>query len=238
MDWDMYYNRIWLDPVWYALSLALTGLMFYQRLVLILLHATVSFNRACAVYAPLQYTKIFTRTRTKLLPVLGFLICLPVLVAYSIPLFGCVYYFEPYSLSWMFDASICNRVHTIAEYVCHGVILSFSIVVDFSVAAYLFRDRKKQGRNMMDFMFIVQTLVLALSNGFFTLFLYTIGTLQYFTPLLDHMAKLNNILLALIYTATIALCNKHVRTEIFNLITCKRNARNIGTVLVVVTSNT
>ncbi|EYC11996.1 hypothetical protein Y032_0048g1554 [Ancylostoma ceylanicum] len=67
---------------------------------------------------------------------------------------------------------------------------------------------------------MIQTLVLGASNLFFTGCLYCIGSDYLCIPWIDHIPKLSDPLLALIYVTSIALFNKAVRNHLVTLFSC------------------
>ncbi|EYB96995.1 hypothetical protein Y032_0144g2449 [Ancylostoma ceylanicum] len=77
-------------------------------------------------------------------------------------------------------------------------------------------------KDIRDFSFMLQTLVLTFVNGASALYLYTFGTNTYEIPWLNHVAKLCDLLLALTYTLAIALINNVVRTELLKFTRCKK----------------
>ncbi|RCN36999.1 hypothetical protein ANCCAN_17106, partial [Ancylostoma caninum] len=66
----------------------------------------------------------------------------------------------------------------------------------------------------------IQTLVLSFSGAFVTLYLHTFGAWYYGKAWIDHLPKFNDLVLALIYIASISLFNKHVRREVIFVICC------------------
>ncbi|RCN52572.1 hypothetical protein ANCCAN_01271 [Ancylostoma caninum] len=78
-------------------------------------------------------------------------------------------------------------------------------------------------KDIRDFSFMLQTLVLSFTNGVSTLYLYTIGANSNEIPWIDHIPKLCDLLLALIYILAIALINNVVRAELMEFIRCRNN---------------
>ncbi|EYB97000.1 hypothetical protein Y032_0144g2452 [Ancylostoma ceylanicum] len=108
------------------------------------------------------------------------------------------------------------------EYVLFGVVHSLSILTDIFVTAYLYKQIKKRRTSLdtIDFGFMVQTLVLGFSGAFVTLYTHTLATYVSETPWIEHQQKFNDLLLALIYTASIAFFNKRVRRKLALMFCC------------------
>ncbi|EYB96997.1 hypothetical protein Y032_0144g2449 [Ancylostoma ceylanicum] len=86
----------------------------------------------------------------------------------------------------------------------------------------MFKSGVAAFKDIRDFSFMLQTLVLTFVNGASALYLYTFGTNTYEIPWLNHVAKLCDLLLALTYTLAIALINNVVRTELLKFTRCKK----------------
>ncbi|EYB96873.1 hypothetical protein Y032_0146g2552 [Ancylostoma ceylanicum] len=93
-------------------------------------------------------------------------------------------------------------------------------------------------KDIRDFSFMLQTLVLSFTNGISTLYLYTFGADSAQIPWIDHIPKLLDLLLALIYTLAIALINNVVRAELMDFIRCRTSKVNLIQSTAVVTQIT
>ncbi|RCN52571.1 hypothetical protein ANCCAN_01270 [Ancylostoma caninum] len=120
----------------------LNALKFYERFVLIVLHALLSINRACAVFTPLKYSYIFNLRNTSLMVASAFIICLPVFIIYAFQIFGCLYFFDPYEYTFYYNYNLCFHVHRIVEWFFAGFIMGTSTVADVLIAISLLRQRK------------------------------------------------------------------------------------------------
>ncbi|EYB96874.1 hypothetical protein Y032_0146g2552 [Ancylostoma ceylanicum] len=112
----------------------------------------------------------------------------------------------------------------IVEWFFAGVILAISTLADILIAFALLKQRK--------------TLVLSFTNGISTLYLYTFGADSAQIPWIDHIPKLLDLLLALIYTLAIALINNVVRAELMDFIRCRTSKVNLIQSTAVVTQIT
>ncbi|EYB96872.1 hypothetical protein Y032_0146g2552 [Ancylostoma ceylanicum] len=139
-------------------------------------------------------------------------------------LVGCLYFFEPYDYTFYFNYNLCFHVHRIVEWFFAGVILAISTLADILIAFALLKQRK--------------TLVLSFTNGISTLYLYTFGADSAQIPWIDHIPKLLDLLLALIYTLAIALINNVVRAELMDFIRCRTSKVNLIQSTAVVTQIT
>ncbi|EYB96875.1 hypothetical protein Y032_0146g2552 [Ancylostoma ceylanicum] len=157
-------------------------------------------------------------------------------------LVGCLYFFEPYDYTFYFNYNLCFHVHRIVEWFFAGVILAISTLADILIAFALLKQRKKSGmdvfKDIRDFSFMLQTLVLSFTNGISTLYLYTFGADSAQIPWIDHIPKLLDLLLALIYTLAIALINNVVRAELMDFIRCRTSKVNLIQSTAVVTQIT
>ncbi|EYC24748.1 hypothetical protein Y032_0013g2091 [Ancylostoma ceylanicum] len=147
---------------------------------------------------------MFSYRKTALMVASVFVVCSPVFVIYAFEIFGCLYFFHPQNYTYYFRRNLCFDIHRIAEWICAGFFLSTSIVADILIALSLFKQRKRSGmdtfKDVRDFSFMIQTLVLSLANGFSMLYLYTLGSFSTGKLWLDHVPKLLDLVLALTYT--------------------------------------
>ncbi|EYC45298.1 hypothetical protein Y032_0432g1346 [Ancylostoma ceylanicum] len=141
------------------------------------------------------------------------------ILAFSV---GCLYFFNPPTFSWWYAGFSCHTAQVIAEYFLTGIVLSLSIIVDAFIVLYLLKSFKSQrggySRDSKSFRFMIQTLVLALSNGCFTFYLYTRGAYTIRIAMADHVVKLCDLILALIYSISIAFVNPTVRKEVIKFV--------------------
>ncbi|RCN33178.1 hypothetical protein ANCCAN_21000 [Ancylostoma caninum] len=206
-------------------SIVITALKFYGRFVLILIHAVNSLNRFCAVFFPLQYASVFTHARIVSLMSAVFVVCLPVFFIYSFQIGECSYYFHPIDIGYYYnDMNTCYDIHQFVEWFLFATILSSSIFTDILISIFLF-CRYKNGaidafKGIRDYGFVIQTFVLAVTNGAFTLYFYLFGYYTLEVPILDHMPKLNDLILSFIYLVTIVLVNSVVRRDVMRTFSC------------------
>ncbi|EYC24751.1 hypothetical protein Y032_0013g2091 [Ancylostoma ceylanicum] len=180
-------------------SLSLISLGYCIIVLFIIMH-DLGYNCLMLKYSllPESYRK------TALMVASVFVVCSPVFVIYAFEIFGCLYFFHPQNYTYYFRRNLCFDIHRIAEWICAGFFLSTSIVADILIALSLFKQRKRSGmdtfKDVRDFSFMIQTLVLSLANGFSMLYLYTLGSFSTGKLWLDHVPKLLDLVLALTYT--------------------------------------
>ncbi|EYB96991.1 hypothetical protein Y032_0144g2448 [Ancylostoma ceylanicum] len=189
----------------FLFSVAITALKFYGRFVLILIHAINSLNRLRLWSAFLYFSSTLSKSVSAL--------------------WGCSYYFHPFDIGfYYYDMNTCYEVHEFVEWFLFTAILSSSIIIDIVVGIFLFCRHKNTTtdafKDIRDYGFVIQTFVLALTNGAFTLYFYLVGYYTLEIPLLDHLPKLNDLILSFIYLVIISVVNGVVRRDVMRTFSC------------------